>query len=305
MTNKAQSVKLQTSPQIKDKIQLSPNNESFFITQDKNFDYFMIDFDMIDFDEIHDILQECRELEKNVWNPKEEFLDYAGRCNSLLYALKDGKIAGFSLVSSSFIDNNYFLSLDETMVAKEFQKMHISLMLSILAIRIYYLRVTPMKDIRKVTMVVETANPRLMSQFYENRHIYSYNRNTFRPSDELINILSAYISKNNAKQVDEKHPFFLKERFNACHKNDKKNPKHNLSKEFQKIMPSDFDPVQRGDSLAFMIMSNRPQVWFLILLVMAPLFKSQILLNKRIGYFRKDRDFLSIDRSGVNRPRSG
>lgn len=278
-------------------------NKEFFIIRDGLFDYYFIDFDRVEFESAGDILGQCRDIEDEIWNAKEDFFNYAKKCSALLYVAKGDKIVGFLLVTSWFLDDNYVFTLNEGMVIKKYQSNQAAFKMTLMAVRVFYKRVTQLKSLKRFTLTIETSNPRLMSLFHTYKYYFGVLDNSFKPSANLLKIINAFVKNNNCSFLDEQNPFFLKERFNSCNKYDTNNRNFAFSEGLKKILPSGFDPIHRGDSFVLMITGSKNQIWPPLNILSLLLLGKGILTNSKFGFFKKDKDFLGIELSGVNKPR--
>lgn len=257
-----------------------------FLIHNKGFNYYGIDLSSADIRTLDDIISGCEMVEKSTWHAQENFYEYFKKCDLLIYAEKDGQVAGFCLASLLLINEYCFFTNDETMVLKEYQGFNIALYIVTTAFLYFMKKLDLGKSIKKFIYVSISANPQVVNGYYRNKYWNKFD-NSYHPSKELINIHQAYLDKYKLALVDENFPFCVKNLFPGSQCLDWTKKKFQFKDEVQKLMPPEFDHRERGDAWAFMFMTNMRGAYKLFLYMALAFIGKKIFFNERLGLLRR------------------
>jgi hypothetical protein len=262
-----------------------------FLIHNKGFNYYGIDLSSADIRSLEDIIGACEMVEKSTWTAQENFYEYFRKCDLLIYAEKDGQVAGFCLASLLLINEYCFFTNDETMVLKEYQGFNIALYIVTTAFLYFMKKLDLGKSIKKFIYVSISANPQVVNGYYQNKYWNKFD-NSYHPSKELINIHQAYLEKYNMALVDGNFPFCVKNLFPGSQHLDWTKKKFQFKDEVQKLMPPAFDHKERGDAWAFMFMTNMRGAYKLFLYMALAFIGKKTFFNERLGLFRRKKHLL-------------
>jgi len=270
-------------PIRKRKIAEASYENKYFIINDKQFQYYFIDFHETDFNKIMPIIKKCEEIEVNNWNAQENFIDYARKCSALVYAKEGDEIVGFLLITICDFDQYLTYSIDECMVQRGFHGNHIALKLAAIISRISYLKTSKKKGVGNLVFMTATCNPRMIINLYKKKSLFCFVANTFKKSNELLRVHDLYLKRNNLKLVDDEYPFFVKNLFPGSQK--VASMAVNLD-EIKHLTPPGFDCVKSGDSLMFMAKVCKFSAWSIVIFMMNLMFGWRFWFNNNVGFFR-------------------
>lgn len=273
----------QTSEQeVKKALPVTCNN--FFLLNHRGFNYYGIDLRKVDFEIIRDIVKGCEEVEKDCWDPQENFFDYIQKSDILAYAEKDGRIVGFNLVSLLMSDGHCIYSIDEAMVLKKCQGNNIARNVVMLTIRWFFLKTDEALTVKKIYPLSISANPKVVNNYFKNKYLTSIFDNSFRPSEKLIDLHLQYVKENNLLLVDEKYPFCVKNLFPGSNRFKENDKRYQFKDGVKKNMPDDFDHIHRGDAFSFMVRIGVGPFWFVNTLLLLIILGKKMIFNKGIGF---------------------
>ncbi|MDY6822550.1 MAG: hypothetical protein SWH68_01945 [Thermodesulfobacteriota bacterium] len=254
--------------------------------QDGTYDFFSINLNNTSFSKIKDILAGCEEIENECWNAQEAFAEYAAKSDFLYYSERDGVISGFFLVSFFIVDQCCIISMDEIMVRNSEQGKKLGLKLALTAFRDFANFESGNKKFKSISLMSITPNKKIMNSYFKGSLLTNLKvfDSTFNPSTELKNIHKKCLKKVGYSLVQDTHPFFIKNVFPGSNKMEKTKEKEiAYNKRLQSIIPDDFDPVKRGDSLCFMLKTNRIFFSIICLIFMQKTFGFRFWMTKRLG----------------------
>lgn len=257
----------------------------FFIAEDKEFRFFAINLRITPETEIIRVLDACEAVERTNWNAQEDFRQFIKKCTDLIYATKNGEIIGFLLVSQGFFHKSRTLVYEEGMVLKESQNKRLGLKLLVIATRLYLKSFkNQSRFFTETTFVINTCNMALINKMYKKSIFLNLMTHSFRPSEDLMHIRKKIISSKKFRLIDKNHPFFLKSVFPGAQKAKRKliRPARGL----RKIMPDNFDPIQRGDTFLMIVRASLLTSWIWTSLFLYSTFGPGIFFNKKIGIIR-------------------
>jgi len=267
--------------------------DKILMVQDEIYDFYSINLNKTSFNKIMDVLNGCEAVENECWNAQEAFVEYAAKSDFLYYAERDGIIAGFFLVTFFIVDQCCIISMDEIMVKHSEQGKKLGLKLAITAFRDFDNVESGNKKFKSISLMSITPNKKIMNSYFKGSLLTNLRLfdSTFNPSEELKNIHKKYLKKVGFSLVEASHPFFIKNVFPGSNKMDEtKENEISYNKKLQSIIPDGFDPVKRGDSLCFMLKTNRFLYSISCLLFMQKTFGFRFWLTKRLGirpFFKK------------------
>lgn len=256
------------------------------MVQDGTYDFYSINLNNTSFDKIRDVLEGCEAVENECWNAQEDFIEYAAKSDFLYYAERDGEISGFFLVSFFIIDKCCIISMDEIMVRRSEQGKKLGLKLAITAFRDFDNFDSGNKKFNSISLMSITPNKKIMNSYFKGSLLTNLNLfdSTFNPSAELESIHRKYLKEVEYNLVHEDHPFFIKNVFPGSNKMDEtKEGEISYNQKLQSVIPDGFDPVQRGDSLCFMLKTNRFVYSLSCLIFMQKTFGFRFWMTKRLG----------------------
>ncbi len=256
--------------------------DKILMVKDKVCDIYSINLNITPFHIIKDVLQGCEEVENECWNAQEDFQDYAAKSDFLYYAQRDGQVLAFFLVSYFIIDRCCVISMDEIMVRKSEQKQKLGIKLATIAFRDFDNIESGNKKFKSISLLSITPNKKMMNSYAKGSLLTNLNLfdSTFNASDELEAIHRKYLSRVGYKLVQETHPFFIKNVFPGSSKTAVSCQYHDKLKA---ILPDGFDPLERGDSLCFMLKVNRFLYSLSCFLYMQKIFGLRFWMRKRLG----------------------
>ncbi len=176
--------------------------------------------------------------------------------------------------------------MDEIMVRYSEQGKKLGLKLAITAFRDFNNFESGNKKFKSVSLMSITPNKKIMNSYCKGSLLTNHKLfdSTFTPSGELKNIHKKYLNKVGYELVQDSHPFFIKNVFPGSNKVDKeKENEISFNKKVKLIIPDGFDPVTRGDSLCFMLKTNRILFSFSCFLFMQKTFGFRFWMTKRLG----------------------
>jgi hypothetical protein len=265
------------------------SDEKEHLISDQQYDYYAINLKRTDFHSIKEVLDECKRIEAECWNPQEDFYTYIEKIDYLYYAMREGSIRGFFLVSYFIVDGCLIISMDEIMVRSSDSGRKLALKLLITAVRDLIIAERGNQSFKTISLMSITVNPRIMNSYCKGALLTDTPLfdSTFWPTKSLINIHRKYLKMNNYKLVDEDIPFFIKAMFPGSNKLFKHGGRaYQYSEKLSSMMPDGFDPVKRGDALCFMFRCNRYLAYVTSIFYIGKLFGRGFLRSKRIGLFR-------------------
>ncbi|MBP7738164.1 MAG: hypothetical protein KA369_19470 [Spirochaetes bacterium] len=272
------------------KIQVPVTCRDNFIHEHKGFNYYVVDLKYADYSILEDIISECEAVESDTWKAQEDFFNYIKKSDILVYAEKNGRIVGFNLVSLLLINEYCFYTIDEAMVLRAYQGNNIARNIVTTTLW-WFLRIIELDSaVKKGVLVSISSNPRVVNNYYKNKYITNFLDNSFKPSDDLINVHRAYLVKNNFELVDRDYPFCVKNLFPGSQQLDWNNKKFQFLDEVKDLMPSDFEHTRRGDAWAFMVVTNMHLANFVIRAIALAFFGFKTLFHKKIGFLRNKKN---------------
>ena len=280
------------------KLKLDETQEAVY--KYRGFRYYTIDLKNTPRKKLDAVLRACETVEKACWDAQENFFEYARKRNLLTYAVHEGKVVAFQIVSYWVVDDVFIFDLDETMVLKEHRGKKLAMTLSGVNCRTLILRVRKNRNIRKMTFVSLTPNLRLVNLLDRLRHIIHFLDSTFNPSKRLMKIHDYLIEAKGESLVHCDYPFFLKNVFPGSLK--PADHMYNTSKRIRKILPPGLDFNRRGDAFLFLCCFDKMRILpvMVVLLVKAMGFK--ILFDKKLGLLSGEKynhayKYLALDKT--------
>ncbi|MBN2158252.1 MAG: hypothetical protein JW807_02565 [Spirochaetes bacterium] len=264
-----------------------------FILHHKGFNYYAVDLRNSNFDDIEDIIAGCEAVENDTWKAQEDFFQYIRKSDILVYAEKNERIVGFNLISLLLINEYCFYTIDEAMVLRAFQGNNIARNVVITALWWFLKKIDLGSAVKKAVLVSISANPKVVNNYFKNKYVLRVFDTSFFPSDELITLHRAYLTKNNFFLVDNRFPFCVKNLFPGSQQLDWTNKKYQFHNEIVKRMPPEFDHKKRGDAWAFMLAGNL-KLGYTVIRIMTFLFLgTKTLFNKNIGLLKSKKHLVS------------
>lgn len=259
--------------------------DKVLMVRDKIYDIYSINLNKTCFNNIKDVLEGCEDVENECWTPQEDFMDYAAKSHFLYYAEREGRISGFFLVSYFIIDQCCIISMDEIMVRKSEQGKKLALKLATTAFRDFDRVESGNKKFRTISLMSITANPKVMGSYSKGSLTnMKFFDSTFNHSEKLKTIHKKYLDQVGYELVHEDHPFFIKNLFPGSNKafisGEKK---YEYDKKLKSLLPEGFDPIHRGDSLCFMLRTNRLLYSLTCFIFMQKIFGLRFWMTKRLG----------------------
>lgn len=216
------------------------------VARNKGFDYHLLEIQTIDLTRPHPIIEQCMALEKQSWNPQEDFLDYIAERDLLAYVTFEGKVVGFLVVTLWLSGDHGVVSVDEAMVSKDHRGSGLALKLVWFLSHLLVVRFLGNRTIKRAVMLGLTVSPVAIQATYRYRRIFR--NNSFKPNEQLTDIAWHYLNKYGYEPLDPAGPWFVKAAFPGS-----SSWKPTLRKgRDRNILPVDFDCHERGDAFLFM-----------------------------------------------------
>lgn len=247
----------------------------------KGFDLYTVDLKNTPHHKLDAIIKKCEAVEKACWDAQENFYQYAVKRDLLTYAVHHGEIIGFQISSYWIMDSYFIFDLDETMVLRKYRGNNLAMALSAVNCRTFYLKISKMKNIKKMTFISVTPNLKLINLLDRLRHIIRVLDNTFNPSPNLMKINQYIVEKKGATLVHPDYPFFLKGVFPGS-----LNPvdcSHNTSKRIEKMIPPGIDFHGRGDAFLFISCFGKLRLWPIMVVLLIKALGFGIFTNTNLG----------------------
>lgn len=264
--------------------------DKYFAFNFRGFRLYSINIKNTPVNELEVILNECEAVEKSCWDAQENFHDYAKKRDLLTYVVKNEKIVAFQ-IASYWIYNQYFIyDLDETMVIKECRGNSIALALSAVSCRSFYLKMSNMKEVNKMTFISLTPNIRLINLLDKLRFAIRFVDTSFNPSQNLLKIHDSVLERKGATLVHKDFPFFLKGIFPGSLK--PMECSYKTSDRIKKILPPGLDLKSRGDAFLFLSCFSRMEIFPIMIVLLLKALGPKIIFNRKLGLisFHKIKD---------------
>jgi len=267
---------------------LSPGK--YFSYTYRGLNFYTINIKNTPADELEVILNECEAVEKLCWDAQENFHEYAKKRDILTYVVKEGKVVAFQIASYWIFKNHFIFDLDETMVMKECRGIRMALALSAVSCRTFYLKMSNMKDVNRMTFISLTPNIRLINLLDKLRFAIRFLDTSFNPSQNLLKIHNSVLERKDAVLVHEDYPFFLKGVFPGSMKTAECSYK--TSDRIKKILPPGLDLDSRGDAFLFLSSFSRIGIIPVMVILLLKALGPKIIFNRNLGIisFNKIKD---------------
>ncbi len=217
------------------------DNPSFLLISNRRYNFYLIDLKTTP--NIDPIIDACADLEAECWGAQQDFKEYLGGRDLLIYATHNGELAAFCVGSAWHMLNYGIISPDELMVSPKHRRRHLGRTMTALLGRIACLSLTRDQSIKRIVGICTTPSPGLIMGIYKYR--FMSRDHSFRPSARLIKIRDTHLHRNKWDVLDPRFPFFIRGLFPGSLKTHSTALSH-------KIFPPNFDCHTRGDALLFM-----------------------------------------------------
>ena len=266
--------------------QMPINARENFIMSHKGFNYYVLDLKRVNPQRTYDIIAGLEAVEKDTWVPQEDFWQYIGKCDFAVYAEKDNKIIGFKLVSVMYKKEFCIYTIDEAMVLRAYQGNNIAR--NVVVIGLWWFMKSPgwNKNIKRVVFVSTSCNPKVVNNYFKNKYVTRILDNSFKPSQDLIDLHHEYIKNYDYELVNADYPFCLKNMFPGSNQFDKYEKVPEYLEGVKCKMPPEFDYVKRGDAWAFMVKAHKVAYYTIASATVLIYIGRKALFNERIGLLK-------------------
>jgi hypothetical protein len=269
-----------------------------FLIHNRGCNYYSVDISSSNVNELNDIINACETVENSTWKAQEDFYEYFGNSDLLIYAEKGGQIVGFTLYSIFLINRYCFFTNNETMVLRGHQDGNIALTLVTTSYVYFMKKIQLDKSIKKVIYVSISATPKVVNGYYKNKYMSRKFTSSFNPSDELVSIHRAYLERYDMSLVDPRYPFAVKNVFPGSQQVDWNNRRNQFCESVKNQLPPDFDHKNRGDAWAFMFIGKLRKAYVLFTYMALSYLGMQVLFNKNMGLLRRKKNLLANPKIG-------
>jgi len=263
------------------------DDDSELVYKYKGYRYFTIDLQNTPQKKLNAVLKECERIEKSCWVAQENFFEYAKKRNLLTYAVHQGQVVAFQIVSYWTVDDVFIFDLDETMVIKQHRGKKLAMTLSGVNCRTLILRVRKLKNIRKMTFMGLTPNLRLVNLLDRLRHFIHFLDSSFNPSTKLMKIHDYLIEAKGESLVNRDYPFFL----NGVFPGSLKPVDHinRTSDRIRRILPPGLDFNTRGDAFLFLCLFDKVRILPVMVALLLKAMGPGIIFNKKLGLISRSK----------------
>lgn len=267
--------------------QIPVNAKENLILSNKGFNYYAVDFRKVNPQRTYDLVAGLEAVEKDTWIPQEDFWEYIGKCDFVVYAEKNGQIVGFNLISIMYKDEFCIYTIEEAMVLRAFQGNNIAR--NVVVIGLWWFMKTSCFDekIKRFVLVSTSCNPKVVNNYFKNKYVTKILDNSFKPSQELIAVHNEYVKKYNYQLVHKDYPFCLKNMFPGSNQFDKYEKVPQYLDGVKSKMPPDFDYITRGDAWAFMVNASKAAYYTFTVATALTYLGSEVLFNEKIGLLKR------------------
>ncbi len=259
--------------------------QDFLVQRYKGFNYYLINLNEVKWSRLGDIIRGCEAVENDCWTPQEDFFTYLRKCDVLSYAVKDGRIVAFDVVTLLNSGRYSVYSNEETMVLREFRGNDLAQQLVIMTVEWHIKKSAALRNKKYFIFTSISANPRVVNRYFEKSWLRILFDSSFAPSPQLIALKEEYCRKHGIELVDKRYPFCLKNMFPNSNNFDPNGKNNQFSSEVRKNLPLDFEHMVRGDAFAFMLMIPMKLLHMANFVLMTKCFGAEYFSSRGVGLF--------------------
>jgi hypothetical protein len=144
------------------------------------------------------------------------------------------------------------------------------------------------KDTKHFVFLAISSNPRMINAFYKYSNLIKvFFDCTFKPSDELIEILEIYRNMHKISLVHRNYPFCFKNLFPGSNTFNTTEKKYQFLDMVKSNMPRNFDHMKRGDAFAFLVKVPKYFARAMVFILMVLSFGRNYFSRNGIGFFAR------------------